>query len=594
MKRYRVPLNAALKNFLPLKEYFIENRWPLTIGLFSLLLVDFLQLLIPLVIKRAVDALTSETATSNLLFKYGMIIIAIAFIMALFRYIWRFFLFGHSRKVEEALRNRLYNHLQTLSPSFYQRTKTGDLMARAVNDINAVRMAAGIGLVALTDGMVLGMAAIGFMIYINPHLALISLIPAPIFIYLTRIFTRRMSTGYERVQKTFSDLTERVREAFAGIRVIKAYSRESWQYGKIEKKGEEYIFENMQLAGTLAFFFPMVAIFTNLGLAIVIWLGGRLTILGHITTGDFVAFISYLYLLTWPMVAIGWVTTLLQRGAASMRRINRILEEAPDITDPPLSRDIPQIRGSIRFSGVSLKYPGKTSHALKDINLTIEEGQTLALVGQVGSGKTTLLHIIPRLFNAPRGTVFIDGMDIQDIPLKILRESIGFVTQEAIIFSDTIRNNVLFGRSGISEKAFEVALKTARIYDEIQTFEKGVETILGERGITLSGGQRQRLCISRALISDPAILILDDALSMVDTRTEELILNQILESRKHKTNLIVSHRLSTISRADNIAVLDRGELVEVGDHKTLLEMGKEYARLYERQLLAQKLEMGIT
>ena len=594
MKRYRAPLYATLKNFLPLKKYFIENRWQLIIGLSCLLLVDFLQLLIPLVIKKAVDALTFETATSHLLFKQGIIIIVIAFLIALFRYIWRHLLFGHSRKVEERLRNRLYNHLQTLSFSFYQRTKTGDLMARAVNDINAVRMAAGIGMVALTDGMVLGMAAIGFMIYINPPLALISLIPAPIVIYLTRIFTRRMSTGHERVQKTFSDLTERVREAFAGIRVIKAYSRESWQYGKIEKEGRGYIFENMQLARTLALFFPMMAIFINLGLIIVIWLGGRLTILGHITTGDFVAFISYLNLLAWPMMAIGWVTNLIQRGSASMRRINRILEEVPEINDPPRSRDIPRIRGSIRFRGVSLRYPGKTTDALNDINLTIEAGQTFALVGRVGSGKTTLLHIIPRLFNAPGGTVFIDGMDIRDIPLKILREGIGFVTQEAIIFSDTVRNNVLFGRSGISEKTLEAALKTAQVYDEIQALENGVETLLGERGITLSGGQRQRLCISRALISDPPILILDDALSMVDTRTEELILNQILEYRKDKTNLIVSHRLSTISRADNIAVLDRGELVEEGDHRTLLGIGNEYARLYEKQVLNQEIEMGIT
>jgi ATP-binding cassette subfamily B protein len=347
----------------------------------------------------------------------------------------------------------------------------------------------------------------------------------------------------------------------------------------------------MYVARTFAIFFPMIAIFTNLGLAIVIGLGGRLTILGQITTGDFVAFISYLNLLTWPMMAIGWVTNLIQRGAASMRRINWILDEVPEISDPYETAEVHEIRGNIRFKGLSLKYPGHTGFAIKEINLAVEAGQTVAFVGRVGSGKTTLFHMIPRLFEAPPGTVFIDGTDLHDIPLKILRENIGFVTQEAVIFSDTIRNNVLFGRVDISDQDLESALRIAQIYEEIQGFEKGLDTLLGERGITLSGGQRQRLTIARALIKDPPILILDDALAMVDMRTEEKILNAILSMRKDKTNLIVSHRLSTISRADLIVVLDEGEVVEAGEHKTLLEKGKEYPRLYQRQLLAEELEV---
>ncbi len=603
MNSDRFPFKETFKNYLPLKEYFVKGRWHLAIGLFSLLLVDLLQVLIPLVIKKVIDALTFNEATSGTLLKYGMIIVAISITIALFRYLWRYFLFGHSRKVEEGLRSRLYHHLQKLSVSFYQRSKTGDLMARAINDINAVRMATGMGIIALTDGLVLGVAAIGFMLYINPLLTVIALIPAPFLIYTTRLLARRMSTGYERVQGTFADLTEEAREAFAGIRVVKSYGKESWEYNKIKKEGENYISENMQLAKTMAIFFPAMGIFANLGLAIVIWMGGRLTILGDITTGDFVAFISYLYLLAWPLTAIGWVTNLIQRGSASMRRINRVLEEVPEITNPPLSADGPadspadgladsrRIRGGIQIKGLSMKYPGQSNYAIKGINLNIQMGQTVALVGQVGSGKTTLLHNIPRLFKAPKGTVYIDDIDVQDIPLKILRENIGFVTQETIIFSDTIRNNVLFGRDGISENAFEDALKAVRIYDEVQTFEGGPDTLLGERGITLSGGQRQRLTIARALLSDPPIMILDDALSMVDTRTEADILNEILEFRRHKTNLIVSHRVSTISRADLICVLKEGELVEIGDHKALLEKGNEYARLYERQLLEQELEI---
>ena len=584
-------MKESLKNFLPLKEYFVRNRWVLVAGLLSLLAVDFLQLLIPMVIKKAIDALTLGKATSTVLLESGAIILAIAFAMASLRYVWRHCLFGLSRKIEEGIRNRLYVHLQALSVSFYHRTKTGDLMARAINDINAIRMATGMGLVALTDGLVLGVSAIGFMLYIDPTLTMISILPAPILIFFTRILTRRMSSGYERVQATFSDLTERAREAFAGVRVVKAYSRESWTYGKLREEGETYIRENMHLAKTISFFSAMMMIFTNLGLAIVIWFGGRLTILGHITTGDFVAFISYLNLLMWPMMAIGWVANMIQRGSASMRRLNRVFNEVPEIKDVEPNRDIVALKGRIEFRGTSITFPGGGRSAVKAVHLTIDAGQTVALVGKVGCGKSTLLQVIPRLFNVPRGTVVIDGMDIQDIPLKSLRQSIGFVTQEVIIFSDTIRNNVLFGREGVSEEALVKAMKTAEIYEEIMELDKGLDSLLGERGITLSGGQRQRLSIARAILTEPSILIMDDALSMVDTRTEERILNQILESRKGKTNLIVSHRISTISRAEVIVVLVDGELAEMGEHQTLLQKGKEYARLYERQRLEQELEI---
>jgi ATP-binding cassette subfamily B protein len=583
-------MKESLKNFLPLKEYFVRNRFALIAGLLSLLAVDFLQLLIPMVIKRAIDALTLGEATSPVLLRFGAVIMAIALTMASLRYVWRHCLFGLSRKIEEGIRNRLYEHLQTLSVSFYHRTKTGDLMARAINDINAVRMATGMGLVALTDGLVLGVSAIGFMLYIAPSLTLISILPAPILIFFTRILTRRMSSGYEKVQATFSDLTERAREAFAGIRVVKAYAREPWTHGKLKKEGETYIRENIQLTKTIGFFSAMMAIFTNLGLAIVIWFGGRLTILGHITTGDFVAFISYLNLLMWPMMAIGWVTNMIQRGAASLRRLNRVFNEVPEVQDLAPYRDRGLLQGEIEFRGTGMTYPGAGRPAIKEVYFTVEAGRTAALVGKVGSGKSTLLQAIPRLFNVPRGTVFIDGMDIEAIPLKSLRQSIGFVTQEVFIFSDTIRNNVLFAREGIPEETLVKALKTAEIYEEIMALDQGLDALLGERGITLSGGQRQRLSIARAILTNPPILILDDALSMVDTRTEERILNQILESRKGKTNLIVSHRISTISRADVIGVLVDGELVETGEHQTLLEKGREYERLYERQRLEQELE----
>ena len=585
-----MPFKETLKNFLPLKEYFVTYRWGLVVGLLSLLAVDFLQLLIPLVIRNAIDELTAGRATSDTLLKPGAIIMLIALIMAVLRYVWRHLLFGISRKIEEGIRNRLYGHLQTLSLSFYHRTKTGDLMARAVNDINSIRMATGMGLVALTDGLVLGLAAIGFMIYINPQLTLISILPAPILIYFTRILTRRMSSGYEKVQAAFSDLTERARETFSGIRVVKAYTKEGWTHGNMQRDGERYISENMSLAKSIALFSPMMTIFTSLGLAIVIFLGGRLTIAGQITTGDFVAFISYLGLLTWPVMAIGWVANLVQRGAASMRRLNRIFDEAPEIQDRGRGPEGFEIKGKIEFQGAGMVYPGENRAALEDIRLTIEAGKTVALVGGVGSGKTTLLHMLPRLYECAGGAIFVDGRDIRDIPLKILRQNMGFVTQEVFVFSDTIRNNVLLGRADIGDGPVEEALKTAQLWEDVSALDKGINTLLGERGISLSGGQRQRLSIARAVLTHPPILLLDDALSMVDTRTEEKILNAVLHSRKGKTTIMVSHRVSTISRADLIAVFAGGRVVETGDHDTLLAEGREYARLYRRQLLAQELE----
>jgi ATP-binding cassette subfamily B protein len=437
----------------------------------------------------------------------------------------------------------------------------------------------------------MGISAICLMIYISPFLALISLLPAPFIIFYVRRFTRRMSSEFDSVQKTFSDLTERVRESFAGIRVIKAFSRESWEIGRVDEQGKKYVSENIKVAKTMALFFPMMLLFNNLGMAMVIWLGGRQTILGQITTGDFVAFIGYLNLLTWPMMAMGWVTNLFQRGAASMRRINRILEERPEITGPAVSSDVVRLKGEIEFRGLTFRYPEKTDYALKNISLSIKKGQTVSLVGRISSGKTTLLLTIPRVLDVLPGMLIMDGKDIRNIPLKDLRRDIGFVTQDSMIFSETIRNNLLLGRDGIPEEILFEALNTARLYEEVIGLEKGIDTVLGERGITLSGGQRQRLTIARAIISDPPVLIMDDSLSMVDTRTEEDILNSILSIRKDRTNLIVSHRLTTISRADIIAVFDRGELVEAGDYNAIMN-NPQFIRLYKQQALAQELDMG--
>ncbi len=590
MEKIDIPLVKTAKDFLPLKKYFYDNRFTLATGLVCLLSVDLLQLLIPVVLKRVVDGLTYRSATYSVLVKYSIAMLVISLLIALFRYVWRVCILGFSRKVEELLRNRLFSHLQTLSMSFFNRTKTGDIMARSINDINAIRMAAGMGLVSLVDGITIGIAAICFMVYISPRLALLSIIPAPFIMLIARVYTKRMSKGYDTVQKTFSDLTEVVRETFTGIRVVKSFVRENWTLEKVRKEGENYANENIKLARTLAFFFPVMTIFTNTGLAIVIFFGGRLAILGNISTGDFVAFIGYLNLLTWPMMAMGWVTNLFQRGAASMRRINIILDEAPEIEDDSPVNDHRIEKGLIQFENVSFTYPGKSAPALRDISLTINSGETVSLCGMVGAGKSTLLNLIPRLIDPDAGTISIDGTDIRRLSLSHLRENTGFITQETVIFSDTIKNNVVFGMDNIPEDRIIKALRCARLYDDVMALETGMNTIIGEKGVTLSGGQKQRLAIARAMIIDPPILIIDDSLSMIDTRTEEEILNEIIGIRKGKTNIIVSHRLSTISRADVVVVMKDGMVIEYGDYKTLLGNNGEFSRLYKKQVMSQDIE----
>ncbi len=570
---------------------FYANRRALVAGVLSLLVTDAMQLLIPLVIKQAVDALTEGGAVAGTLLRYGGYILFMAGVMAAFRFTWRYFLLGHSRKVERHLRGWLYEHLQRMSMGFFQKHPSGDLMARATNDLNAVRMATGIGLAALTDALVMGTAAVAFMIWIHPTLAAIALIPAPIVVVVTRVYTRRMGRAYERVQNRFGGLTESVREAFAGIRVVKAYGRESWTREKIRTQGRHYVAENLGLAKSLGVFFPMMMVFTNLGLAIVIGLGGRLAILGEITTGDFVAFTTYLNLLTWPMMAMGWVTNLIQRGGASMRRINGILSMEPGIDDPAARGEtFGEVEGRIEVRGLTWSYPEQERPVLEDVDLTVDRGATVALVGHVGCGKTTLLYTLARMLDPPPETVFIDGRDVRDIPLADLRGGMGFVTQEAVIFSDTIRNNVMFGREDVSEEQVWEALSITRMDEEVRAMDDGLDSVLGERGVTLSGGQRQRLTIARALVGEPPVLILDDALSMVDTRTEKAILGEVLDTRKDRTNLIVSHRVSTNRRADTIVVLERGRVVERGDHETLLREGPRYRRLYEIQKAREEAE----
>jgi ATP-binding cassette subfamily B protein len=577
-------------NFRKLKIYFVRYRWHLIAGLATLLVVDGLQLIIPQVIRWAIDDLTRGGVVRADLIKYGLLITGIALLIGFFRYFWRLMILGTARGIEEALRNRLFSHLQTLSLSFFQETKTGDLMAHATNDIDAVRMAVGMGLVAITDAIVLGASSIVFMILIDPSLTLFAIIPMPLIALVTTRFSSLVHSRFEDVQASFSKVTERVRESLAGIRVVKAFAQEEREKGKLGQIGQEYVGKNLRLIKVWGMFFPLIMLLANLGTVIVLWLGGRETIGGTITAGDFVAFMTYLGILTWPMMALGWVVNLIQRGSASMGRINRILDTQAEIADLPWVEPLPKVEGKIEFQDLAFSYKVGLPPALRGITFEVNPGEFVAIVGRTGTGKTTLCNLIPRLFDPSSGHLFLDGRDIHSIPLKDLRGNIGYVPQDTFLFSSTIRENITFGNPKASEAEVAEAARIAQIEEDIRSFPMGIDTVIGEKGVTLSGGQKQRIAIARAILLNPQIVILDDVLSSVDAQTEEKIWQGLGEVLGGKTHIVVSHRLSSIKEADRIIVLDDGEIKEMGNHTSLLSLGGIYAQIYWRQQIEEELD----
>lgn len=579
-----------MKAFKTLKNDFIENRWRILTGLIALLIVDVLQLFIPRIIKYAIDDLTTGIISPFRLFVYGLEVLLLALGIGGLRYFWRYFLLGAARRIEKALRARLFNHLQTLSFSYFSKTPVGDLMAHATNDIEAVRMAMSLGVVFLMDTIILGILTIFFMIYINPRLTLFAVLPMPLITLITLFFSRVIYHRFEILQKTFALLTERVRETLTGIRVIKAYILEEREKEKLSQLSQDYIRKNLKLTQIWGMFFPLILFFSNLSMAIVLYLGGELTILQSISTGDFVAFMSYLGLLSWPMMALGWAINMIQRGGASMDRINRILLETPEIFDSPKVVFSEPLKGSIDIRGLTFSPINGGKPLLRDIHLTIGDGERIVIVGRVGSGKSVLCNLIARILEPPQGSLFFNGIEIHKIPLEVLRKSIGYVPQDTFLFSDTIRENIAFGKPEASDKEIEEAAQLAQIYDEVMEFHDGFNTVMGEKGITLSGGQRQRIAIARALLMNPPIFILDDALSSVDLHTEERILERLEEFFNGKTSILVTHRIAPLRRADSIIVLDEGRIVERGDHKTLLSKGGIYTELYWQRQLEEELE----
>ena len=571
-----------------IKPYFVENRYFILAGLGCLIVVDLLQLTIPRIIKWAVDDLTTFSIDRAGLLRYAFYMFGIGLLIGILRYAWRRFLLGTSRRVEEGLRNTLFTHIQTLSASYFDKTKTGDLMAHATNDIKQIRMATGMGMVALNDAIVLGAAAVGFMAYINIQLTLMVLIPAPFIVLGTRFFSRKMHSRYGQVQSAFSDMTETIRERLAGIRIVRAYRTELHETETVANVSQAYIGKNLKLVRITGAFFPMMLLFTNISLAIVIYLGGRKTILAEITPGDFVAFISYLGLLTWPMMAMGWVTNLIQRGRASLDRISKILSIAPQIHDQPGARTIPNASGALTFDSVSFGYGSADPPFLNDISFSVQAGQTLGIVGPPGSGKTTLLNLIPRLYDLNAGRILLDGDDIRTLKLSSLRSQIAFLPQEPFIFAASVGENISLGDTGLLSPNVVQAAQSAALYDTVQTFPGGFDTLVGEKGVMLSGGQKQRVALARALLHDAPILILDDPISQVDTETASLILEAVRNEASRRTVLIVTHRLAAVRDADQILVMDAGRIVAAGRHDELVNSSPYYARTHQLQAMEEQ------
>ncbi|OGQ94296.1 MAG: multidrug ABC transporter ATP-binding protein [Deltaproteobacteria bacterium RIFOXYD12_FULL_57_12] len=567
-----------------LRPFFRRYRGMLLAGFLALLTVDFLQLWIPRIIKQAVDELQRGAASQAGILRHGLSMVLLALAIAFFRFGWRYLILGFSRLLERDLRDQLFAHLLTLDRFFFQRRTSGEIMALSSNDLAAVQLACGMGLVAFVDAVVMSTAALAFMAYIHPGLTLIAVVPMPFLALLTRFLSGRLHHRFRKVQEQFSLLTEFARNSLSAIRLLKAYSQEQSQVHRFDRLGRAYIRDNLRLALVQGTLFPVSGLVANISLLLVILFGGRLTVQGRITVGDFVAFISYLFMLTWPMMAFGWVANLFQRGVTSLCRINEILQERPVLQDVVAGLEVlPVARGEFAIKGLTFAFAGLGRPVLHDINLAIGPGVT-GIVGATGSGKTTLCHLLARLYPVPAGCLFLDGRDMNELPLAAVRGSISYVPQDIVLFSDTVAANIAMGRPDATRQQIEAAARTAAIHEEILAMEHGYETRVGERGVMISGGQRQRLALARALLLDRPILIIDDGLSAVDTETEHAIILAIAGYLRGRTCIIVSHRIAPLVDADTILVMDQGRIAAAGTHAQLVRTSDFYATIYRHQL----------
>ena len=574
-----------LKSMRPLLPYLKRYRWGFVMGALCIVLSNGAQAGLPRVIGNAAQSLSSGVTRHKLLI-FTLEVLALAVVRGIFLFLTRWIVIGISRDIEFDLRNDLFAHLETLSYSYYQRMRTGDIMARMTNDLNAVRMLMGPAIMYSANTLVFTAAALWFMVHTSPKLTLYAFLPLPAVSVVIQYFGRRIHERFERIQAMFSDISARAQENFSGARLIRAYVQEEAEIASFEAANQEYVARSLKLVRLMGMLWPTLELMLGLALVLVLWIGGREVLAGRMQIGAFTAFNIYMMQLTFPIIALGWVVNIFQRGTASLVRLNEILQEQPQIHDEAAAKDL-EVQGEIEFRGLNFDYEGKP--VLRDLNLRIPAGTSMAIVGPTGSGKTTLVSLIPRIYDAAPGMVLLDGRPIREFSLSSLRKSIGFIPQETFLFSDRIRENISLGVDSASDQAIHDAAEAANIATDIESFPERYQTMVGERGITLSGGQKQRTAIARALIRNPRILILDDALSSVDTHTEDKILNHLREVMQGRTTIFISHRVSTVRNADRIAVLHDGRIAESGTHDELLALNGYYSDLYNKQLLEEEL-----
>ncbi|HWB86578.1 MAG TPA: ABC transporter ATP-binding protein [Bryobacteraceae bacterium] len=576
-----------LKSYSVLWKYLWRYRWGLALGSLCLVLKDLAQAAQPLMIRDAIDALTGGRG-SSVFVRFAAYLVGLAVVKGIFQFWMRVIIIGISRDIEYDLRNDLFRHLVSLSPDYYARTRTGDIMARSTNDLNAVRMMLGPGIMYWTETSLTFILALSIMVSVDWRLALLAILPAPAVSLAVVFFGRAIHERFEHIQAMFSDISSRVQENLSGVRMIRAFVQERAEVRRFEELNQEYIGQNLKLVRIQSVFQPLLETLIGFTFLVVLWVGGYQVLKGHISLGSFVMFQTYMGMLVWPMIALGWVVNLMQRGSASLHRIHQILLEKPTIARPAHAKSLSQVRGEIDFRGVTVDFG--SGPVLDSIDLKIRAGSTVAIVGHTGSGKTTLASLVPRLFDPTEGMVSLDGTPLRDLDPAELRRHIGFVPQETFLFSTTIAGNISFGVENATPEEIRNAAEMAGLAGDIEGFPNGYQTMVGERGITLSGGQKQRTAIARAVLRNPRILILDDALSSVDTLTEERILTHLAGLMRGRTVILISHRVSTVRQADWIVVLEKGRIVEQGTHADLVQAGGYYADLSQKQTLEEELE----
>lgn len=579
-----------MKNLRTLKKYFLRYKTALITGIFFIIVSNAFTVYVPIIIKDSLNDLQQGIA-ENKLVEYALLIVGSTLIAGIFRFMIRQTIIVISRKIEYDLRQDFWEYIQHLSLRFFQNNSTGNIMAHATNDISAVRMFIGPAVMYSIDTGVRIIIVISIMSMISWEVTLWSLIPLPFLSFLVYVVGKKVHKRFTLIQEKFADLTTKAQENFSGIRVIKSYVAEEREVAEFDRLSREYLARNMKLVKIQALFQPTLFLITGMSIIIAIWAGGTAVINKTLMIGDVTALIMYLGILIWPMIAFGWVINIIQQAEASMARLNKLWSEELEIADVGEEKSlVNKVKGEVEFRNVSFKYGENLPFVLQNLNLKIPAGHSLAIMGNTGSGKTTMINLIPRLFDATEGEVLLDGVNIKDISLKTVRRSIGFVPQEAFLFSETIKNNICYGKPDATETEIMQRAEIAQFSKDVLEFPEGFDTVVGERGITLSGGQKQRASLTRALMTDPEILILDDSFSAVDTHTEEDILQGLRGFMKNRTTLMVSHRVSTVKDADKIVILDKGMIAEEGTHDELIKLNGLYAGIYNRQLLEQEIE----